>query len=241
MKSNNNSNNNEPKRPSNNQKKQVLIKKAEALSLLKQGGIDLESVEGLNLALRSAANVLKAEEKEVPEEFINPEKYEEIETEHLAIVKNLAIEASEKSLSPGKEMAELAPSAGEEESQEKGKITNTHQAQDLAQEPNQNRENAIKSLRTILNDLGTNYVAQAVGQSISDEFWLALEQSRAKQDEKHLRRVIEGLQGEFNEAVDAITDTKRRREEWENESLGKLSDISDFSGMAEKLEVVQSP
>lgn len=216
------------------------MKKEEGLQLLKEAGIRIENVESLNLALLAIGDILKAEKKEIPEQLINPEKYEEISLEHLGLIRDRAREASasEKALSQGKETPELMPSTEQEE----GKITNAQQGQDLAKESNEaetNRDKAISSLRAILSNLETTYVAQAIGQSLSDEFWLALDQAKAMQDQKHLERKIGELEEDFNEAIDAIEDTKQKRQIWENESLERTRKLSNFSSLGKKLEAVQ--
>jgi hypothetical protein len=208
------------------------------VSLLKDAGIDLESIESLNVEMANAAKTLEREKKEVPEEFKDPGKYEKISMEHLGVIKDLLKETSgQQKLVPGKKTPGLPPS------EPTGEITKTGQSEELTQESEaktSSRDEAIKTLRGIISDLGINYVAPAVGQSLSDEYWLAVDQARAKADEKELLSRVEGLKGEFNEAIEAIKDTKQRREEWEN-SLGKLQTLLDFSEIAKELETVQKP
>lgn len=215
--------------------------KENGLLLLKDAGVNIESIESLNLALLALADVLAAEEKPVPDEIANPQNYNKISREHLGLIRDQARQALGGNLiPPGKEAPGLLPSKAENASQESA-ITNA-QPKDLEREPEEtgtNRENAIESFRTILNDLGVKYVAQVVGRSLSDEFWFSVDEARAKQDQKHLEQRVGMLKEDFNEAIDAIKSTADKRKDWENKNLGNLSAISDFSEMEKEMQALQ--
>lgn len=250
MKSNNRDGKNQSSNPNNSQnnnsKPVDLRSKESALSLLNQAGITMKDVDSLNMALLGIADILASENSYVPDELANPQNYDSISRDHLTLVRDRAKQTLGENLLPQSE--ENAPgllptNTANPENENPGNAIVNSEPKDLdrgAEQVGTNREHAIESFRAILNDLGVNYVAEVVGQSLSDDFWLTVDQAKARRDEQHLEKRVELLKGDFHEAIDAIKGTAQKRKDWEQERLGKLATISDFSEMDEAMKSLQN-
>lgn len=185
--------------------------------------LNFDSVEQMNLTLLALADCLKAEGKNVPDEILNPDNYADISKEHLTLLREYLNKANstpsllEASATPN---AAIAPSTSTS-------MTN-------GEAPNA-APGTLSGFRETLKQLGVQYVATAAGYDISDSFFLALDKALAERNAQNLSERIDGYAREFDAAVDSIQRTAKERQEWEKETLGKFSSLTNFNDLDAKL------
>lgn len=221
------------------------IKKERALSLLNSNGIVFNSREDLDMALLGLTDILMSQEKEVPPEIASPQDYDYIPRDYLVMLRDQVKETLGRNLlsgnteENGQNQAQLLPSH-ETNGQQNGGAIVEDQSQGLSEHAQAARERAIAGFREILNELGTKYVAQAVGISLSDNFWLEVDKAKAQRDEHNLKERVDGLREDFHEAKAAIDKAAQEKTTWQQETLGKFSTLADFSDLDADLAAIKS-
>jgi hypothetical protein len=175
----------------------------------------------MNLTLLALADCLNEEGKNVPDEILNPDKYADISKEHLTLLREYLDKAnSTPALLEANPNAAIAPTSP-------ATLTNG-EASNVA-------PGTLSGFRETLKQLGVQYVATAAGYDISDSFFLALDQALAERNAQNLSERIDGYLSEFDAAVDSIQRTAQERQEWEKETLGKFSKLTNFNALDAKL------
>ena len=200
--------------------------------------LNFNSVEDMNIAMMEVGEYLTRQEKEVPEEFANPEKFADISKEHLTLLRDSMRKALEE---PQQEPPAL-PSGDEPQTQAdenkngNGALTEG-QPQTLGTTQSFHSER-LAGLQDTLVQLGFK-LGDPTGILLSDAKWDAIEKAYLKRDEENLEAFVLAHKDSFVGVLDQLQKLANERTETRGTHLGKLNVIANFSDLNEKIASIQ--
>jgi hypothetical protein len=196
------------------------VAKSDAFSLLNFG-----SVDDMNFALVELGDHLVNEGQTPGDELINPDKYEDIDSNTLKLLRSKMQEALDRPV-----LTEVKT--------ENTDLVSKEPAEVLATNTDYNRDR-LSGLTTVLTQLGFE-VGMMVGTALSEEKWDAIEEAYEQNDQRRLSEFVQAHRGEFESVESLLTRIDKKRSSRRVGTLGKLTELGKLDDLSSRRKQVLS-
>ncbi|HEY9610616.1 hypothetical protein [Allocoleopsis sp.] len=179
--------------------------------------LNFGSVDDMNFALVELGDHIKQNGEEPGDELVNPDKYEEIDSTLVKLLRDKMQQALDRPA-----LTEQKPEAALTEQSPQVLATN--------EEYNRDR---LSGLTNVLTQLGFE-IGMMVGTALSEEKWDAIEEAYEQNDQRRLTEFVKSHQTEFESVEVMLASLDSKRASRRAGTLGKLNELGDLGNLRDR-------
>lgn len=179
--------------------------------------LNFDSVDDMNFALVELGDHIKQNGEEPGDELVNPDRYEEIDSSLVKLLRDKMQQALER------------PALAEQKS-EAALTEQTSQVLATNEEYNRDR---LSGLTNVLTQLGFE-IGMMVGTALSEEKWDAIEEAYEQNDQRRLTEFVNAHRNEFDSVEGLLGKLDTKRTSRRAGTLGKLNELGNLGNLRDR-------